>query len=205
VPVSTLQEKMVYNYPRWAIRELMMNAIMHRDYQSNAPIRLYQYEDRIEIMNPGGLYGNARPENFPTVNDYRNPVIAEAMKVMDYVNMFSRGVGRVQEVLRENGNAEAVFELGKITVFNVVVQANPEPAAGNQVTGGEEGSLKSSLKSSLKILAMIKEEPSVTTDEMARLTGLARRSVTKQLTKLKQNGRIRRVGPDKGGHWEVLK
>jgi ATP-dependent DNA helicase RecG len=51
---------------------------------------------------------------------------------------------------------------------------------------------------------MIKEDPSVTTDEMARLTGLARRSVTKQLTKLKQDGHIRRVGPAKGGHWEVV-
>ena len=65
-------------------------------------------------------------------------------------------------------------------------------------------SLKRPLKSSLKIVAMIKADPSVTTDEMARLEGLARRSVTKQLTKLKQDGRIRRVGPDKGGHWEVV-
>ncbi len=119
------------------------------------------------------------------------------MKVMVYVNMFSRGVGRVQEVLRENGNGEAIFELGKITIFNVVVKASPEAAAGNQVTGVG--------KSSLKILVMIKEEDSVTTDEMARLTGFARRSVTKQFTKLKQEGRIRRVGLDKGGHWEVLK
>jgi len=96
----------------------------------------------------------------------------------------------------------AIFELGKITVFNVVVKATPEPSAtGNRDTGTGEGSLKSSLK----ILAMIKGDPSVTTDEMARLMGLARRSVTKQLTKLKQDGRVRRVGPDKGGHWEVMK
>lgn len=128
-------------------------------------------------------------------------LITQAMKVMDYVNMFSRGVGRVQEVLRENGNAAAVFDLEKITVFNVVAQANPKPTAmDTRGTGVAEGSLKSSLK----ILTMIKKTPSVTTDEMSRLTGLARRSVTKQLTKLKQEGRIRRVGPDKGGHWEVL-
>ncbi len=88
----------------------MMNAIMHRDYQSNAPIRLYQYDDRIEIMNPGGLYVNARPENFPTVNDYRKPVIAEAMKVMDYVNMFSRG-GKMQTLtleMNDNGSNVSV-------------------------------------------------------------------------------------------------
>ena len=50
------------------------------------PIRLYQYEDRIEILNAGGLYGEARPENFPTVNDYRNPIVAEAMRGLKYVN-----------------------------------------------------------------------------------------------------------------------
>ena len=48
-------------------------------------------------MNAGGLFGNARPENFPNVNDYRNPVISESMKVLGYVNRFSRGVLRVNE------------------------------------------------------------------------------------------------------------
>ena len=67
---------------------------MHRDYQANMPIRLYQFDDHVEIMNAGGLYGEARPENFPTVNDYRNPIIAEAMKEMKYVNMFNHGVRR---------------------------------------------------------------------------------------------------------------
>ena len=166
----------------------------------------YRVERTVSTMNPGGLYGNARPENFPMVNDYRNPVIAEAMKVMDYVNMFSRGVGRVQEVLRENGNAEAVFELDKITVFNVVVRENPEHAVISARKREEDPTIiKSSLKSSLKILAMIESNPSITTNEMAEALGLARRSVTKQLTKLKNEGRIRRVGPDKGGHWEVIK
>lgn len=45
-----------------------------------------------KILNAGGLYGGARPENFPTVNDYRNPIIAEAMRGMKYVNMFNRGI-----------------------------------------------------------------------------------------------------------------
>lgn len=61
MPISMLREKNVLNYPDLALRELLMNACMHRDYQSNMPIRLYQYEDRIEILNAGGLYGEARP------------------------------------------------------------------------------------------------------------------------------------------------
>lgn len=120
-PVSVLQEEILVNYPQWAIRELLMNAVMHRDYQSNTPTKFYQYKDRLEIVNPGGLFGNARPENFPDVNDYRNPVIAEALKVMGYVNKFNRGIARVQKELVDNGNGKAHFTVDKVTVFSVNV------------------------------------------------------------------------------------
>ena len=122
VPVSLFREKTVTNYPQAALRELLMNACMHRDYQSNTPIRFYQFEDRIELMNPGGLYGEARPENFPFVNAYRNPVVAEAMKNMKYVNMFNRGVGSVQESLKQNGSEKAHFLVDKLTVFKVNIE-----------------------------------------------------------------------------------
>lgn len=122
VPISALKEKQSLNYPRWAMRELMMNAIMHRDYKSNTPIKLYQYSDRVEITNAGGLFGNARPENFPKVNDYRNPIISEVLKQLGYVNKFNRGIARVQEELTENGNGKASFSVDNITVFEVTVE-----------------------------------------------------------------------------------
>ena len=109
VPVSTLKEDIEEDYPYLAIRELLMNAIMHRDYSTNAPIRFYWFNDRIEIQNSGGLYGNARPENFPNQNDYRNPVIAESLKVLGYVNRFSRGVIKSQELLKNNNNPSPEF------------------------------------------------------------------------------------------------
>lgn len=155
-------------------------------------------------MNPGGLYGNARPENFPTVNDYRNPVIAEAMKVMDYVNMFSRGVGRVQEVLRENGNAEAMFDLGKITVFNVVVTENPEDAAmAAAATPGTP--METPMKTPMNILSVLAEHPSMTLPEVANNIGKSHSAVHRACAKLIAQGLLKRIGPDKGGHWEVQK
>src|SRR5574344_569688 len=120
VAVSTLREKNQSNYPSDALRELMLNACMHRDYQANMPTRFYQFTNRIEIMNPGGLYGKARPENFPNVNDYRNPIIAQALKVMGYVNMFNRGVSRVKNMMIDNGNREPLFNVDKITAFEVI-------------------------------------------------------------------------------------
>ena len=91
------------------MRELLLNAVMHRDYQSNGPIRYYWYRDRVEIQSPGGLYGEVRPDNFPHRNDYRNPTVAEAMKVLGFVNKYGRGVLRAQAELRTNGNPEAEY------------------------------------------------------------------------------------------------
>ncbi len=120
VPVSALREEMRVDYPHWATRELLMNAVCHRDYEGNGPVQFYQYDDRIEIMNPGGLYGKATPENFPYVNDYRNGVVAEGMKVLGFVNRYSRGVQTVQDELKSNGNGEAEFKLHLVTAFLVV-------------------------------------------------------------------------------------
>ena len=124
VPLSALQEKQITPYPQRAIRELLMNAVMHRDYQSNAPIRFYQFSDRIEIQNPGGLYGAAA--DFPHQNDYRNPKIAEVMKNLAYVNQFGRGIATVQAALHANGNQPAEFRTSQVTFFLVkVLGTNP--------------------------------------------------------------------------------
>ncbi len=109
VAQTTLREQSVTDYPRFAVRELVMNAVMHRDYESTAPIRFYWFSDRIEVQNPGSLYGEASPENFPRQNAYRNPVVAEAMKTLGYVNRYGSGVERAQEALKTNGNPPAAF------------------------------------------------------------------------------------------------
>ena len=117
VQVSSLKEELRSPYPMQAIRELLMNAVMHRDYESNAAIRFYWFSDHIELQNPGGLYGAVTPETFPNQNDYRNPKIAEAMKILGYVNVFGRGIARAQRLLIENGNQEAAFTICEPSFF----------------------------------------------------------------------------------------
>ncbi len=115
--VSGLEETLQPDYPEWALRELLMNAVMHRNYDSNSPIRFYAFSDHIEIQSPGSLYGEATPENFPTRNSYRNPVIAEAMKSLGFVNRFGYGVQRAQALLAQNGNLPAQFEFDEHSVL----------------------------------------------------------------------------------------
>ena len=166
VPISTLQEKQLINYPADAVRELILNAYMHRDYQSNTPIRLYQYRDRLEIMNAGGLYGKARPENFPNANDYRNPVIAGALKILGYVNMFNRGIPRVKNLMRANGNPDPVFVVDQITHFNVIVPQSHDASGTKSGPSRDQVGIKS--VSSLQDLA---DKIKVSVNEIDKILG----------------------------------
>ncbi|MGW4461146.1 ATP-binding protein [Micromonospora sp. NPDC004704] len=110
VEVSGFREEQRPDYPFDALREVCMNAIMHRNYESsNAPLRIAWFDDRVEVTNPGGPFGQVRADNFDRVNDYRNPSLAAAMKSLGYVNQFGRGIGRIKSALSRNGNPEPVF------------------------------------------------------------------------------------------------
>ena len=205
VPISVLREKTVYNYPYQALRELMMNACMHRDYQSNMPIRLYQYNDHIEIMNAGGLYGEARPENFPMVNDYRNPLVAEAMRGMKYVNMFNRGIKRVRELLNENNNPKPQFNINLITVFQVVVgQATDDEEQIIPVKDDKKDDKKELSERQTIIVKILLENPSITIKELANRTGISTSTINREIEKINQLGvSISREGGKTYGKWIV--
>ncbi len=119
--LHNIGEEHQFNFPISAIKELLFNAVIHRDYQSNAAIKFYEFNDRIEISNAGGLFGKARPENFPSENDYRNPTIAEASYNLGYVNRFNLGVQRAKDALVKNGNPEPQFIIDEPTSFSVKI------------------------------------------------------------------------------------
>jgi ATP-dependent DNA helicase RecG len=108
------------DYPVAALRQLVRNAVMHRAYDvTNAPVRINWFSDRIEITNPGGLFGQVNPRNFGQgVTDYRNPVLAEAMRVLGFVQRFGIGIPLARAELEKNGNPapEFQFDLGTVLV-----------------------------------------------------------------------------------------
>ena len=193
---------------------------MHRDMQSNTPLRFYEFASHLEILNAGGLYGNARPENFPSVNDYRNPLVASAMKTLGYVNMFNRGVGQVQTDLKENGNQPAEFNVNLITAFKVDVKVSQsytnenggkvggdivENVVGKDLNDVEKPSdvvenvVENKGNVVENILASISKNSNISTKELAAMCSLSERQVQRIMAKLKKQGVIRRIGPDKGG------
>ncbi|GAA4668299.1 MULTISPECIES: ATP-binding protein [Amycolatopsis] len=106
------REDALPDYPPEALRETCMNAVMHRDYErSHAPVRIAWFEDRIEVTNPGGPYGQVRVDNFDRVQDYRNPGLARAMKALGYVNRFGRGIWRIRSAMARAGNPVPEFRV----------------------------------------------------------------------------------------------
>ncbi len=100
------------DYPIEALEQLARNAILHRVYQdSTTPIRIYWYEDRIEIISPGGLYGGVTPENiWKGFTAYRNPAIAEGLKMMEIIERFGYGLYKVKLFLENNNNPPLAIE-----------------------------------------------------------------------------------------------
>ena len=115
------------DYPLAALQQLARNAVMHRSFEgTNAPIRISWFADRIEIQNPGGPFGQVTQENFghPGVADYRNPHLAEAMKILGYVQRFGVGIATARAELETNGNPPLEFQVTQNFV-HVTVRARP--------------------------------------------------------------------------------
>ena len=107
------------DYPLAALQQLFRNAVLHRNYEgTNAPIRLYWFDDRVEIMNPGGPFGIVNADNFgqPHIADYRNPTIAEVLHNLDFVQRFGFGIQNAKSLLKANGNPEPKFDVSANTV-----------------------------------------------------------------------------------------
>lgn len=112
--VAAPTHRQTYDYPPAALRQILYNAVLHRTYEStNMPVRIYWFDDRVEITSPGGPYGNVTQENFgnPGVTDYRNPNLAMVLKDFGYVQQFGRGIAIAKREMELNGNPPLSFNV----------------------------------------------------------------------------------------------
>lgn len=117
------REQRTTDYPLAALQQLARNAVMHRTYEAtNAPIRVTWFNDRVEILSPGGPYGIVNDNNFgqPGITDYRNPHLAEALKVLGYVQRFGVGIATARRLLAENGNPPPEFQTTSSHVLAII-------------------------------------------------------------------------------------
>ena len=101
-------------YPMEALHQITRNAVMHRTYEAtNAPVHVYWFNDRIEVLSPGGAFGAVTSESFgePGLVDYRNPNLADAMRTLGFVQRFGVGIPIAKKQLAEAGHREPEFDI----------------------------------------------------------------------------------------------
>ena len=186
-------------------RELVANIIAHREYTNAAPATMVIYRDRVEFKNPNVPHGHGpiNPSDFTP--HPKNPTICKFMLQLGRFEELGSGVMNVNRYLPHYADG-AVPEFVENDMFITIVPL----AVGDQkmVDGSPKGSPKSSPKGSRKTgsatLSMLQREPDLTIPEIAEALSISTRAVKKQIAKLKEQGRLKRIGPSRGGHWEVV-
>ncbi|MFH0958479.1 MAG: RNA-binding domain-containing protein [Pseudomonadota bacterium] len=187
--------------PETVFEELLVNALVHRDYLVSAPIRLFVYDNRIEIVSPGHLPNNLTVEKILAGNsNIRNPILVSyvAKGLLPYHGLGS-GIKRALDAWPQINFADD----HEGCLFTATVH-RPLVEELKVVSGSPIGSPISSPKTEARILELIRQDAFVTTSAIGKSLGITKRAVLKQVNKLKAQGYLRRVGPARGGYWEVL-
>jgi ATP-dependent DNA helicase RecG len=123
VDISRGQHILAMDYPHVAFQQILYNAVMHRTYEgTNAPVRVYWFNDRVEFNSPGGPFGNVSIDNFgrPGITDYRNPNIADVFKTIGFIQRYGVGIQTAKNTMIKNGNPEPEFLCDKSNVVCIL-------------------------------------------------------------------------------------
>ena len=189
--------------------ELLVNALVHRDYLVSAPIRLFIFDNRIEIISPGHLPNNLTVEKIRTGNsNIRNPIIVSfiAKGLLPY-----HGLGSgIKRALAEWPEIDFTDDRDGCLFIVTIRRKSME-----QLVHFDKGALKVQNKTrgaplnapltdfQVQLLDLIRSNPTISYDELTKLTQKDRSTVMRNLGKLKRAGILKRLGSKKTGHWEV--
>ena len=212
--------------PRAALREAVLNALMHRDYAVAAPVQIRVYEDKLKIWNPAVL-----PEEW-SLQDLLgehssapfNPLVANAFFRAGEIEAWGRGIERIFQACRDAGTPEPLvrykpndlwFEFPFSAEYMEAVGSGPRRVEGpEEVVGGDhrktsvetsvQASVETSVKTSVVILELLRRNPEMTLAHAASEVGRSVRAVEMATAKLVKAGKLRHIGPTKAGRWEVM-
>jgi ATP-dependent DNA helicase RecG len=194
-------------FPRDALREVLLNAIVHRDYSTGNPIQIRVYDDQIRFGNDGQL-----PEGWSVNNLLQkhtskpyNPLIAGAFFRTGDIESWGRGIDKIRTACSENRIDFPTFEFeptGVMVEFSGIVPKNAGATQDSKET--DKGVTETRVKTRVKLLSIIKEENTITREELAERLSITTKGIDWHIKKLKQEGFLKRIGARKGGHWEVI-
>ena len=213
-------------YPERAYEEGLVNALIHRDYlEIGSEVHIDIYDDRMEIVSPGGMPSGKCVQELDlrqVASMRRNPVIADLFQRLDLMERRGSGFKKILDAyaFESEKRGETImprFEststdfflilpnlnYGKV-INGVVSSSNGQGEDVSTDAGGEKSREKGREKSREKIIAALKQAPYITMSDLAELIGISAKGVEKNIKILRDQGFIRRIGPDKGGRWEVI-
>jgi len=169
-----------------ALREALVNLIIHTDYFSRANPRIRVFSNRFEFFNPGSL---PKKIEYILEEDFslpRNPIIAKIFRFVRLAESIGSGFHKMIEGWEQHYGLKPVIE-GDFDYYKITF---PTTRKTVEKTVG-------------KILGAIKSNPKITQNELVENTSLTRRGIEWNLAKLKEKGIIKRIGPARGGHWKI--
>ena len=192
-------------YPSPAVREVVVNALAHRDWSRAVDVEVNLYADRLEISSPGALPNSMTVEKMVAgQRSPRNPIIVEVLRDYGYVD--ARGMGirtKVIPLMRAVGS-EPAFEASEDYLLTILGRRTADIAPKNALKG--ECAPKNAPKNLLQrqILEFIRADPAISYEILARETGKAPSTIRRNIQKMKAAQLIERKGGRKGGSWKVL-
>ena len=205
-----------FNYPYAAIEETLVNAVYHRSYEDREPVVVRIYPNKILIISyPGPMPPLGKDNiNAPIITPprYRNRRLGDFLKELELTEGRCTGFPKIRRALKANGSPAPLFQTDEgREYFMVTIKIHPRAKAmAAKVSPGVVEKVVEKVVEELppnqrKIVEAIVENRAVSAQVLAGLIGISRRKIQDHLAKLKDKGILKRIGPDKGGHWEVKK
>jgi len=196
---GSLQRKERFAYPLPALREALLNAVVHRDYANPSDIQIKIFDDRMTIFSPGMLYGGLSIEDLKTdtyPSHLRNKLIAEAFYLTKNIEKYGSGFIRIRNELK--AYPKVSFNVEETGGGVMVTFSRRQGVSEGEKLGEKLGETRQT------ILDRLHRDPAVTIVKLADGLDLSTTAIEKQISILKEQGYLKRVGPAKGGHWKVL-
>lgn len=204
--------------PKEALREALLNAVVHKAYESLTPIQISVFDDRLELFNCGYLPEEWGIEKLLGKHNSRpyNPDIANAFFRAGEIETWGRGIERIVNACKDAGvpKPDIKYTDGELLVifhFSKEYQTAISQSEGGivrSIVENKDGIVENIVEKlpevQSRIFRIMLKNPSITAREIANDLSIAQRNVQGHIRKLKEKGLVCRVGPDKGGHWEIV-
>ncbi len=183
------------------LRELIINAMTHRNYFSEGRILIEIFSNRIEISNPGSLL--FKKSDFGRTSLSRNPLIADLSHRLGFVERMGSGINRVKEIMKDKIEFEITEDWFRVIINRKKIDTSQKPAKNQPKTSQKSAQTITPEERKKLILEAIKNNK-FTKRSFAKDLNIKRSTIEYDLIKLKEEGKIERIGPRKGGYWKII-